>query len=454
MKHIIDLSEHNTVTNWESAAKNIDFAILRIGYRGSIAGRAAYKCIMEDAKYKSNLAGCRKYGIPFTVYFFPTSITDEEAVEEAVWIRDRVKDLGLKYPVFLDSENVAGNRSGRADQLSKDKRTHLLRVISDHLLSYGIPCGVYSYTSWLANNVDLSKLDPHVINNTWVAQNPKLTYTGKVALWQYGTSKFSWTSAPIDVNKKMGTFDMTTEEHMAYYRNVIVDKAKSYLGVTEGTAKFREIIDKYNAHKPLARGYAVKYTDEWCATFVSSVAIQCGYTAIIPTECGCPQMITLAKNMGIWKESDSYKPSPGDIILYDWQDNGNGDNTGNPDHIGYVEAVSGSVMTIIEGNYNEVVRRRTVQINGKYIRGFIAPKYTAANKPSASKVSLTIKLPELHPGDTGESVKLWQFISGAPITGVLDKDETLKWQKAHGKKQDGWVGKGCWTKGLQLKGWM
>ena len=162
-----------------------------------------------------------------------------------------------------------------------------------------------------------------------------------------------------------------------YSRDTIIEKARSYLGVTEGSARHKEIINRYNAKKPLPRGYAVKYTDAWCAAYVSAIAIMCGYTDIIPTECGCPQMITLARKMGIWQESDAYRPQKGDIILYDWQDSGSGDNTGIPDHIGFVESVSGNQMTIIEGNYNSRVKERTVTINGKNIRGFITPKYTA-----------------------------------------------------------------------------
>ena len=100
-----------------------------------------------------------------------------------------------------------------------------------------------------------------------------------------------------------------------------------------------------------------------------------GYTDIIPVECGCPQMITLAKQMGIWVEDDSYVPKPGDIVLYDWQDSGSGDNTGTADHIGIVEKVVGSTETIIEGNYQDSVKRRELAVNGRYIRGYIVPRY-------------------------------------------------------------------------------
>ena len=158
-------------------------------------------------------------------------------------------------------------------------------------------------------------------------------------------------------------------------REAIVSEAISHVGVKEGTVLHHKIIDRYNSRKPLPRGYAVKYTDAWCATFISYLAIVMGYTDIIPVECGCPQMITLAKQMGIWVEDDSYVPKPGDIVLYDWQDSGSGDNTGTADHIGIVEKVVGSTETIIEGNYQDSVKRRELAVNGRYIRGYIVPRY-------------------------------------------------------------------------------
>ena len=176
---------------------------------------------------------------------------------------------------------------------------------------------------------------------------------------------------------------------MAKYASKIVEQAKAWLGKNEADGSHKAIIDLYNSHKPLARGYKVKYTDDWCATFVSAVAIKLGYTDIIPTECGCEKMTELFKKLGRWKENDAYKPSPGDIIFYDWQDSGKGDCKGWADHTGIVEKVSGSTITIIEGNINEGVSRRTKKVDDKYIRGYGVPKYDTKpaeeKKPAAEK---------------------------------------------------------------------
>ena len=163
-------------------------------------------------------------------------------------------------------------------------------------------------------------------------------------------------------------------------REKVVNLAKEWLGKNEGDGSHRSIIDIYNNHKPLARGYKVKYTDAWCATTVSALAIKLGCTDIIPTECGCNPMIQLFKNIGEWVENDAYIPSPGDIIFYDWDDNGVGDCTGGSEHVGVVEYVSNGYITIIEGNKNDAVGRRKIPVNGKFIRGFGVPKYTVEIK--------------------------------------------------------------------------
>lgn len=168
-----------------------------------------------------------------------------------------------------------------------------------------------------------------------------------------------------------------------YSRDVIVQKMQSWLGCKEGDAVHKHIIDTYNAHKPLAQGYKVKYTDAWCATTVSSAFIECGYTAIMPTECSCNRMIKLLQQKGIWIENDAYIPKPGDIIFYDWQDSGVGENTGTSEHVGIVEKCVDNVITVIEGNKNDGVERRTIKVNGKYIRGFGAPKFD--EKPTTIK---------------------------------------------------------------------
>lgn len=160
-------------------------------------------------------------------------------------------------------------------------------------------------------------------------------------------------------------------------RQAMVARARKYIGCKESNGTHKQIIDIYNEHKPLARGYAVKYTDAWCATYGSAIAILEGHTDIIPTECGCDAQIKLWQAKGRWQENDAYVPQAGDYIYYDWQDSGAGDNKGNSDHVGIVESCDGKTITVIEGNKNDAVGERTLAVNGRYIRGFGLPDYAS-----------------------------------------------------------------------------
>lgn len=179
-------------------------------------------------------------------------------------------------------------------------------------------------------------------------------------------------------------YDVKGEMGMAKTASAALAQAREWIGRNEADGTHKGIIDVYNGHTPLARGYRVKYTDAWCATFVSAVAIKCGLTEIIPTECGCGQMIELFRAKGEWQESDSRTPSPGDVIFYDWDDSGAGDCTGWPDHVGFVESVSGGKITVIEGNKNNAVGRRVLAVDGRYIRGYGVPRYAEESGADAA----------------------------------------------------------------------
>lgn len=159
----------------------------------------------------------------------------------------------------------------------------------------------------------------------------------------------------------------------------VIAKAVEFYGANENDGSHKKIVDIYNGYLPHPRGYKVKYNDSWCATYVSAVAILLGCTDIIPVECGCEEMIKLFKSIGCWIEDDSYIPSEGDVIFYDWQDSGVGDNKGHSDHVGYVVSVSKNAIKVIEGNKDDKVVYRYINVNGKFIRGYGVPKYAKAN---------------------------------------------------------------------------
>ena len=159
-------------------------------------------------------------------------------------------------------------------------------------------------------------------------------------------------------------------------RGDLLMAASVQLGVAEGSDAHHAIIDTYNAHEPLAQGYEVKYEDDWCATFVSAVAIQQGLTDIIPTECGCQRQIGLFQEIARWEEDDSYIPLPGDIIYYC---NGDKDPFSDckdwSDHVGLVVGTSNGYIKVIEGNCDNTVAYRYIKVNSTGIRGFALPDY-------------------------------------------------------------------------------
>ncbi len=160
-------------------------------------------------------------------------------------------------------------------------------------------------------------------------------------------------------------------------RQKVISAAVTWYGRNEADGSHQVIIDTYNSHSPLARGYKAKYTDSWCAIFASASAISAGYTDIIPTECSCGKLIELFKQLGRWVENDAYVPAPGDYIFYDWDDTGAGDCTGWPEHVGIVVSVFNDVIKVIEGNKDDAVGYREIKVNGRYIRGYGIPDYGA-----------------------------------------------------------------------------
>lgn len=193
---IIDLSHHNVVANWNQIANSVSGVIMRLGYRSYGSGQ-----IMMDKKYTTYLAQVKQHKIPYGIYFFPTSINEQEAEEEANYILKAVSGLQLSFPIYLDSEIAdVKTKNGRSDKLDKETRTKLLKIILDKLKSRGYDCGVYASTSWLNNQLNMSKLHGY---HVWVAQyNTSCTYSGQYDMWQYSSKgQIDGVSGNCDVSK-------------------------------------------------------------------------------------------------------------------------------------------------------------------------------------------------------------------------------------------------------------
>lgn len=228
----------------------------------------------------------------------------------------------------------------------------------------------------------------------------------------------------------------------------VVAQARAWLGLRESDGSYRQILDIYNSQKNLPRGHKMTTKDPWCAAFVSAVAVKLGYTDILPPECSCTKMIAKLKSIGAWDERDNRVPSAGELIFYNWEAASSGDDATDADHVGIVEGETDGMISVIEGNYQNRVKRRQIPINHKYIRGYGVPKYDPEPK---KKEGYEMELELLKSGRKGEDVRALQIllmgrgfsVGNCGADGIFGNDThsaVSKFQRAKGLDVDGIAG--------------
>ena len=116
----IDVARYQGTIDWQEVSQaDVDFAIVRIGYRGMADGK-----IKSDPNGRYNLQEAAKAGIPLGVYFFSTAVTEEEAEEEAAWVAEEISGYPITYPVVYDCENF-NDPDSRQYELNKSQRTDI-----------------------------------------------------------------------------------------------------------------------------------------------------------------------------------------------------------------------------------------------------------------------------------------------------------------------------------------
>ena len=158
-------------------------------------------------------------------------------------------------------------------------------------------------------------------------------------------------------------------------RKRVVEEAAKLVGIKEGSAAHKKLIDTYNTRLPkLPRGYKLTYSDPWCAATMTYIGIVLQISHIILPECSCGKMIELYKAQGRWEERDDYVPDLADIVMYDW-DAQKGECTGAPEHTGMVIGKQGRTLRVMEGNYDNMVKIREIPIEYVRVRGYCLPDY-------------------------------------------------------------------------------
>lgn len=356
---------------------DVKFVILREGYRQTM-----------DKRFMDYVFGCRTWGIRIDgVYHFiylpndRVTSNSETGILNAQACLQNVRNAHLRKDEIiiwcdLEYDTITHAKRQHGITLSNQDIKEITVAFCNEILKAGYRVGLYTNLDYARNRYGIDFIKNYDI---WLAD-----YTGGAdidCLYQQYTSEgqVDGINGKVDMNWKFDTKEETT---MGVTAQDVLNVMRSWLGYSEANGKHRIIIDLYNSHPPLARGYKVKYTDEWCDTCVSAAAIKAGARDLIGTECGCEKHIEIFKAKGIWQEDGTVRPQVGWIILYNWDD-GTQPNDGYSDHIGYVEEVYDTYMIVIEGNKGEAVARRKLTIGHGNIRGYACPKYaqSSSNRP-------------------------------------------------------------------------
>lgn len=208
----IDISKYQGDIDFSKVKNDVDFVIIRAGYTGYGSGTQEI-----DSKFYANIQGCESNKIPFGVYWFSQATNIQEAEAEAETVYSLIKDHKLQYPIFIDTEmSGAPNNTGRADSLTKEMRTKIVKAFCEKIESYGYYSGFYCSRSWLTSNLNAGELAPF---DLWLADwNDYGNDSYPSAVHSYGIWQFTSFGSCAGVN---GRVDMNYA--FKDYPNIMID---------------------------------------------------------------------------------------------------------------------------------------------------------------------------------------------------------------------------------------
>ena len=173
----IDVSSHQQTIDWERvAAAGVEFAMIRVGYRGYSEGT-----LQADEYFEDNFRGAQAAGLRVGVYFFSQAISEEEAVEEAQFVLQLLDGRGLEYPVMYDWEDVEA--AARTDGMDRLRLTACADAFCRTVQDAGYRAGVYFNQVFGYQELNLLSLQDYVF---WLAEYrdvPEFLYAFQ--MWQY-----------------------------------------------------------------------------------------------------------------------------------------------------------------------------------------------------------------------------------------------------------------------------
>lgn len=181
MNKVIDVSEWQgriSDSTWSEIKKKVNGVIIRLGYRGY--GNGALKL---DSEFTHNLAACKRYGIPYGVYFYSQAINAAEGQEEVSLIAKYIDVKACELGVWCDSE-TSNNGKGRADVIGAAQRTTAVKAFINAVNARGGHGGLYCGFYWLRDNLIMNEF-----SNTpfWLAcyMSAPLYKGNNLYLWQF-----------------------------------------------------------------------------------------------------------------------------------------------------------------------------------------------------------------------------------------------------------------------------
>lgn len=190
----VDVSVHQDNIDWAKVKESgIDFAMIRLGYRGYGTGEAQL-----DENYAENIQGARDAGLDAGVYFFSQAITAEEAVEEANLVIESLDGLDVNYPVVYDWEIIYDD-TARTDNISVDVLTDCCVAFCETIKNAGYTPMIYQNKRTSIFKLDLNRLNDY---DFWLAEyNTEPTYYYDFDMWQYtSTGRVPGIEGDVDLN--------------------------------------------------------------------------------------------------------------------------------------------------------------------------------------------------------------------------------------------------------------
>lgn len=189
----IDVSSHNQYIDWYSVKQDeIDFAMIRVGYRGAQEG-----ILHEDAYFNTNMQAAIQNKIKVGAYFFSSAITEDEIDEEVNMVLNEIRNYKIDMPIVFDMEEF--EKGGRIDNLTQGQRTNLALRFCGKIKKAGYDPMIYGNMTWLYQNYDFEKISKYPI---WLASySSDCPMEDKFEMWQYSNiGQVNGVEGDVDIN--------------------------------------------------------------------------------------------------------------------------------------------------------------------------------------------------------------------------------------------------------------